>query len=654
MQRKMLYGFATLMATVVIFQFISSSTFIELGTINAQMIQSNETYLLMKTESLDDCTYYEVHVITDLNRGNDVFSIDFDSDSDLDFIITDLIYPPTYPASYAPLKALRNDGNGNFVNVTDYVLGEILMVHPRHAAVADFNGDGLMDIFIADHGTDTSPHPGGQSKLLIQTSDGKLNDETNDRVPIQNAFTHHISADDIDNDGDIDVYMCNISSSSGIWPQLYMNDGTGNFTINTDRLPSIITNLEKKYTSSLFLDVDKDGDKDLVLGGHGGGVYPSSSFPRDAILQNNGSGYFTFAPEESMPLRYGDFYWGTVGMATGDFNNDQWPDLIMSTNYLYQRPMLQLLLNNQDGTFSDATSNIDQEWEFNPGNDSGWIAWVETADFNNDGWQDFTVRTCGVSQKIFFNMGDAEFVDAMEKIQLNPYSNYIGVKPGDFDLDGDIDFVFFGNYIYFVENFNLQEVNLTIVSGLGGTTDPSPWSYTYCEGTEVSITAIPESGYRFSAWTGNVPSGHENDNPITITMDSDKSITANFTAIPAEEDGGEEGEKKAPCFIATAAYGSPLHPHLDILRDFRDTYLLPSEVGRALVVLYYKYSPFVAELIAKNKVLKVTIQINLLPFVVFSYSMVHFGPIITAIMLILIFMVPIFLISLFRRRLKRA
>jgi len=181
------------------------------------------------------------------------------------------------------------------------------------------------------------------------------------------------------------------------------------------------------------------------------------------------------------------------------------------------------------------------------------------------------------------------------------------------------------------------QYTLTINAGTGGTTYPEPGSYTHDSGTEVSVKAVPSSGYQFSGWTGDA-SG--TSNPITITMDSDKSITANFSAIPSDETGGgEEGGKKGGCFIATAAYGSPLHPHLDILRDFRDKYLMPSKFGRKLVELYYKYSPFVANIIAKHRTLKVVVRIYLLPVIAFSYSMVHLGSIITG----LIFLFPIFL-----------
>ncbi|GAF79018.1 unnamed protein product, partial [marine sediment metagenome] len=70
-----------------------------------------------------------------------------------------------------------------------------------------------------------------------------------------------------------------------------------------------------------------------------------------------------------------------------------------------------------------------------------------------------------------------------------------------------------------------QEYTLTISTTPGGTTDPAPDTYTDYGGTRVAITAIPDSGYAFSGWSGET-SGSEN--PITITMDKDKSITANF------------------------------------------------------------------------------------------------------------------------------
>ena len=99
----------------------------------------------------------------------------------------------------------------------------------------------------------------------------------------------------------------------------------------------------------------------------------------------------------------------------------------------------------------------------------------------------------------------------------------------------------------------IPKYTLTINAGTGGTTDPAPGSYTHDAGTQVTVTAQPNSGYKFNGWSGAV-SG--TTNPVTITMDGDKSITASFAATSAGTDN--KTEEKKGCFIATAVYGSPL------------------------------------------------------------------------------------------------
>jgi len=196
----------------------------------------------------------------------------------------------------------------------------------------------------------------------------------------------------------------------------------------------------------------------------------------------------------------------------------------------------------------------------------------------------------------------------------------------------------------------IQQYTLTIAAGSGGTTNPSPGSYAHDAGTNVSVTAIPNSGYHFSGWSGDASGTTET---ITITMDSNKSITASFASdSPGGGGGGDDGGDGGGggCFIATAAYGSPLHPHIDILRDFRDRYLMTNALGRKFVAMYYKYSPFVAERIAKYKILKVVVRIQLLPLVALSYSTVYFGPIMTAFVFVFIFMLPVFLFPYSRKK----
>lgn len=197
-----------------------------------------------------------------------------------------------------------------------------------------------------------------------------------------------------------------------------------------------------------------------------------------------------------------------------------------------------------------------------------------------------------------------------------------------------------------------RQFSLTILAGEGGTTDPEPGIYVEDYGTEVSITALPESRYQFSEWSGPVKG---TSNPITITMNTNTSVTANF--VPVEDDDKNVLDKIfriTTCAIATAAYDSPSHPHVKILREFRDKFLMRTEFGPSLVKIYYKYSPFGARYIAKHRVLKIIIRFYLLPVVAFSYSMVHFGPLLTAIISLMILAVPVFFASITQKRNKRA
>jgi len=72
------------------------------------------------------------------------------------------------------------------------------------------------------------------------------------------------------------------------------------------------------------------------------------------------------------------------------------------------------------------------------------------------------------------------------------------------------------------------QVELTIVSESGGTTTPSPGTYMYNYDKSVTITAVPQEGYEFCGWSGDIPTGAENDNPLMIAMTEDKTIVAHF------------------------------------------------------------------------------------------------------------------------------
>ena len=85
------------------------------------------------------------------------------------------------------------------------------------------------------------------------------------------------------------------------------------------------------------------------------------------------------------------------------------------------------------------------------------------------------------------------------------------------------------------------------------------------------------------------------------------------------------GSSDSICFIATAAYGSPMEPHVKILRAFRDRILLVNAIGRGFVRLYYKYSPPIANFIANHDSLRTIVRVSLLPVVGVSWIALKMG-----------------------------
>lgn len=87
------------------------------------------------------------------------------------------------------------------------------------------------------------------------------------------------------------------------------------------------------------------------------------------------------------------------------------------------------------------------------------------------------------------------------------------------------------------------------------------------------------------------------------------------------------------CFIATAAYGSYLDPHVKVLRYFRDKYLLTNPIGSEFVCIYYRYSPPAAYFIAHNESLRTLVRWSLTPVVYTIEYPIMLGFIIIPVML---------------------
>ena len=191
---------------------------------------------------------------------------------------------------------------------------------------------------------------------------------------------------------------------------------------------------------------------------------------------------------------------------------------------------------------------------------------------------------------------------------------------------------------------------LTISSATGGSvTTPGEGTFVYDDGTVVSLVATQASGYQFVKWTGDVATiANANAASTTITMQGNYSITANF-----EEEEEPPSSPTGGCFIATAAYGTPMAEEIQILRKFRDEYLLTNPLGQALVDLYYKVSPPIAEFITEHPGLKPVVRAGLLPAVVMSTIAVNTSPAEKAAILGLLVLVSVVLTVWAARRRSR-
>lgn len=91
-------------------------------------------------------------------------------------------------------------------------------------------------------------------------------------------------------------------------------------------------------------------------------------------------------------------------------------------------------------------------------------------------------------------------------------------------------------------------------------------------------------------------------------------------------------------FIATATFGSPFDPNVNVLRKFRDYFLLVNSLGRTFVETYYLYSPPIARFIAKHDSLRAMVRWSLLPLVGVSWVALRLGTVTTlALVLLLVF-----------------
>ncbi len=214
----------------------------------------------------------------------------------------------------------------------------------------------------------------------------------------------------MDNDGDLDLYVCSggveySQFSTDFLDRLYRNDGNGNFTLTDQKLP--VAGSYHSTSTVIASDIDNDGDQDLFVGER---LVPlkygatCSGF----LLQNDGNGNFTDITKGSANALNG------IGMITDakfeDLDADGDDDLIIVGEFMGVE-----ILINESGRFSLKQDNPLTALK-------GWWNTIEANDLDNDGDVDFIVGNHGLNSRF----------RASKKHPITLYS-------GDFDGNGFID-----------------------------------------------------------------------------------------------------------------------------------------------------------------------------------------------------------------------
>lgn len=226
------------------------------------------------------------HLPEDDDQTESVAFADMDGDGDLDVLLAS----PTRTN-----RLLINDGAGRLTDASDR-LDLRVPLETREVKAIDANGDGRQDIVFFsitsnNHGWVKDP----QTRLLIQTADGRFVDETEQRLPKHTFSSWAGTVVDFDRDGDQDLIVgaIQVPGFVPLQPRAWRNDGQGMFTdVTLEVVPGVTVGRNWSMGTG---DLDGDGATDILIGGWGTQV---------RMLLSDTEGYEAALPERpELPAR---------------------------------------------------------------------------------------------------------------------------------------------------------------------------------------------------------------------------------------------------------------------------------------------------------------------------------------------------------------
>ncbi len=294
----------------------------------------------------------------------------------------------------------RNNGNGTFTHLS----GDPASTdagNSRSASFGDVDEDGDLDLYVCNTSNDA---------LFINNGSGAFTKVTSGPIATNNTDSRSATWGDYDNDGDLDIFVASFGQNN----KVYINNGSGTFTAMSSG--SIVSDGGNSTLMSLS-DMDKDGDLDCYV------VNTNTSVN---FLYENVGGTFNRITSHTLLTQSRT----TTSCAWGDPDNDLDNDLHVQ-NLSGQNN--ELYLNNGGLNFSQASGPIVST--SNPTDAGTWI------DIDHDKDQDFyEVNKDGQANTLFTN-ASATFTNTALS-PLTGVSLYtLGAGWNDFDMDGDLDVI---------------------------------------------------------------------------------------------------------------------------------------------------------------------------------------------------------------------